>query len=165
MSVMASCFGLVRTQAVWLLDELSSRQCLVVITVCNWLCRQVLFCDHGRVWNYTFGQRWHTFPLVTREHRTDDGGRQSNYLHTCIYSRPTLRTTRGCVLRQELNEKDILIICAAGVAKKVKKTNRESPTGIESMTYQIPDARSELRRESWCYVKRVLYSAKMPRST
>ena len=86
--------------------------------------------------------------------------------HNCIYSRPTLRTTRGCVLRQELNEKDILIIYATGVGKKtVKKANRESPTGIEPMTYQIPDARSGLRRESWCYLKRVLYSAKMLRST
>ena len=50
-------------------------------------------------------------------------------------------------------------------AKKVKKANLESPSGIEPMTYQIPDARSELRRESWYYVKRVLYSAKMLRST
>ena len=50
-------------------------------------------------------------------------------------------------------------------AKKVKKANLESPSGIKPMTYQIPDARSELRRESWCYVKRVLYSAKMLRST
>ena len=83
-----------------------------------------------------------------------------------LLDRPTLRTTRGCVLRQELNEKDILIIYATGVGKKtVKKANRESPTGIEPMTYQIPDARSELRRESWCYLKRVLYSAKMLRST
>lgn len=46
-------------------------------------------------------------------------------------------------------------------AKKVKKANRESLTGIEPMTYPIPDARSELQRESWCYVKHVLYSAKM----
>lgn len=143
MSVMASCFGLVRPQAVWMLDELSSRQCLVVITVCKWFCRQVLFCDHGRVWNYTFGQRWHTFPLVTVEHRTDDGGGQSNYLHTCIYSRPTLRTTRGCVLRQELNEKDILITCATGVGKKSKEN--KSWVADWNRIYDIPDTGRALR--------------------
>ena len=62
-----------------------------------------------------------------------------------LLDRPTLRTTRGCVLRQELNEKDIMIIYATGVGKKtLKKANRESPTAWNRI-YDIPETRRALR--------------------
>lgn len=113
------------------------------------------------------------FPIVTKEHRTNDGGGQLNNL-AYVYiqsSDPTdnKRMYLEAVIdrqKKELSQKDILVIYATRVSKKKEKqANLESPTAIEPMTSQIPDARFEIRRETWCYVKRVLYSAKMLRST